>query len=158
MGRLLDIIEESFGCYKWICARHIALILNCIDKLSFGRIDRLKYFGNYRVEIVVLLFGHIVDIVNFDLILKELDPYECACVIARIGILNFINPIRPDNSYSLDLSFWDQRQLAKMLILLEINETGENWNNRQFRWIIDQPPVPSWVLTKMWLTGIFVYL
>jgi len=85
MVKLLDIIEESFGCYKWINARHLALLLNCVECLPFGMVNRSKYFGNYRVDIVVMLFGHIVDRANFDLVLKELNPYETACVIARIG-------------------------------------------------------------------------
>lgn len=66
--------------------------------------------------------------------------------------MNFANPMRPEGSHSLDLSLWDQRQLAKMYALLEVTEPGENWTNKQFRWIIDQPPIPSWVLTKMWMT------
>lgn len=73
----------------------------------------------------------------------------CVCVA---GLLNFINPMRPEGSQSLDLNLWDQRQVAKMYALLEVTEPGENWTNKQFRWIIDQPPIPSWVLTKMWMS------
>lgn len=69
-----------------------------------------------------------------------------------VGVLNFVNPMRPEGSHSLDLSLWDQRQLAKMYALLEVTEPGENWTNKQFRWIIDQAPIPSWQLTKMWMT------
>ena len=154
LSKLLDIIEESFGCYKWIYCRHLALILNSIAALPFGTMGKIPYFGNYRVEVVVMLFGHLVDIVNFDVVMNELDNYEAACVIARIGVLNFFNPMRPEGSHTMDLSLWDQRQLAKLYALLEVNEPGENWSRKQFRWIIDQPAIPSWVLTKMWMTGI----
>lgn len=101
--------------------------------------------------------------------LRVLRPYEVACVIARIGILNFFNPLKPEGSWSMDLSRWDQRQVAKMLIVLETHEPGENWIGtsiaqrncfvicvlavKQFRWTLDSPPVPGWILTQPWLTG-----
>jgi hypothetical protein len=48
---------------------------------------------------------------------------------------------------------YDCVQMAKMLILLETHEPGENWISKQFRWTLDSEPVPGWVLTQPWLTG-----
>jgi len=152
LHRLLDVIEDTIGSFNAMMSRHVALILTCIEKLPYGLTDKVPYFGNYRVEVVVMLFGHIVDLHNFELVLRVLKPYETACVIARIGILNFFNPLKCEGSYGMDLSHWDQRMLAKMFILLETHEPGENWVNKQFRWTVDSQPVPGWVITQNWLT------
>ena len=153
LKRLLDAIEETVAAVHWMMARHVALILTCVEKLPFGLTEKTKYFGNYRVEIVVLLFGHIVDLHNFELVLRVLKPFEIACVIARIGWLNFINPMKPEGAYGLDLTKWDQRMIAKILIVLETHEPGENWTKKKFRWTLDSSEIPGWILTQPWLTG-----
>ena len=151
MRRLVDAIEDALGCYKWIRSRHLALLLACVRELPHGMCEKTKYFGNYRVDIVVMLFGHIVDRHNFQLVLRELTPFESACVSMRIGMLNYFNPMSPEGSQSLDLSSWEQRQVAKAYTMLVIHEPGENWAVRQFRWTIDSPNIPGWVLTAGWV-------
>lgn len=153
LKRLVDIVEETIGSFRSMHCRHIALILACIEKLPFGLSDRTTYSGNYRVEVVIALFTHIVDMHNFELVLRVLKPYEVACINARIGMLNYFNPLKCEGGYGLDLSRWDQRMMCKMLILLETHEPGENWAEKQFRWTIDSAPFPGWVLTQAWLTG-----
>ena len=74
--------------------------------------DQIRYFGNYRVEIVISLFGHIADLHNFELVLRVLNSYETSCLIARIGCLNIFNPMKPEGSWSMDLSKWDQRVVS----------------------------------------------
>ena len=91
-------------------------------------VDKTPNFGNYRVEIVILLFGHVTDLHNFELVMRVLNPYETSCVIARIGYLNFFNPLKPEGSWGFDLSRWDQRMMVKMMVLLETHEPGENWS------------------------------
>lgn len=107
MRRLLDVIEEAFGCYQWIlsrytarsvsfsrvlslaheCSRHLALMLTSIEKLPFGMVDKTPFFGNYRVEIICMLFGHVTDIHNFEvcsfppsLLLSLLRSHPCDVV------------------------------------------------------------------------------
>ena len=118
MKRLLELLEEIFGCYKYIKSHHLAQLLSVIANLDYGNTEKTKYFGNYRVDIIVMLFGHIIDLHNFDLVRLQCTNYEIACINARIGCLNFFNPIQPEGSYCLHLRMWDQRQLAKMLIVL----------------------------------------
>jgi hypothetical protein len=57
----------------------------------------------------------------------NLNAEEHACVVARIGLLNLFNPWKAEGSYQLDLSRWEERQIAKMLAHLSVTEPGENW-------------------------------
>lgn len=42
------------------------------------------------------------------------------------GILNIFNPCKPEGGWQLDLSRWDERQVAKMQIHLSVVEPGDN--------------------------------
>jgi len=57
----------------------------------------------------------------------NLSADEHAAVIARIGVLNLFNPWKPEGAVQLDLSRWEERQMAKILTHLSIVEPGENW-------------------------------
>ena len=52
------------------------------------------------------------------LLVDALRPDECREVFARRGFLNVTNPIFADRYYRLDLSVWDDREMAKILIRL----------------------------------------
>lgn len=86
----------------WIYCRHLALILqlyrigitagnnasndsNSNDNSSHHHHHNRPSYGNYRVELIVLLFGRIIDLHNFELIFMLLSAEEHACVLARIG-------------------------------------------------------------------------
>ena len=56
-------------------------------------------------------------------------------------------------SYVLQLRLWEHRQIAKILIVLELYESGDNWSHKAFKWTIDSEQIPGWVLTKSWVTG-----
>lgn len=52
------------------------------------------------------------------LLVDALRPDESREVFARRGFLNVTNPIFVDRYYRLDLSVWDDREMAKILIRL----------------------------------------
>eukprot|EP01035_Chromulina_nebulosa_P022697 gene22697-29391_t len=147
--RLIDLIEDFFGRI-WIFCRHLALLLQCF--LPYGFVKQTKYFGTYRVELVITLFARLVDLHNFELVMAALSPYEAACVYARLGWLNIYNPCKPEGTCELDLSRREERVVAKILCTLAVNEVGDNWQYYSFRWTRMMEPMPGWELTQPWLT------
>lgn len=61
--------------------------------------------------------------------------------------------MRPEGGYSLDLSRWEERLVAKALCALETKEPGANWLTYSFQWDTEPEPMPGWELTQPWLTA-----
>ena len=118
--RYAELIEESFGSV-WIRSRHLALI---ISFFNYGKLQRTEYFGSYNVDIVCALFGRIIDIYNFDIVLSCLDSKEYACVICRLGLLNIFNPLKTEGCLEINLARKEERSVAKMLLAISKNEPG----------------------------------
>lgn len=147
--KLIDCLEESLG-RMWILSRHLALLVSLFKKVGYKK--STEYYGTHRVDLIVLMFGAVVDLHNFDIVLKELDAYETACLYCRIGLLNIYNPCKPEGSWELDLSRREERLVVKTLCLLATNEPGDNWTTQIFKWQRDMDPMPGWELTQPWLT------
>jgi hypothetical protein len=148
-SRFLAMLLDFTGIY-YIRCRHVA---NMVYNFSLGCEVKAEYFGTYRVELVVALFSKIVDIHNFDIILKELEPFEQGCVYCRLGWLNIFCPTRPERSYELNMEIWEERMVAKALLYLADVEDGENIGDADFRWSRDIDRMPGWVVTKVMLCG-----
>jgi hypothetical protein len=140
---LVDVLSRL-----WIRCRHLAAIVQYFNP---GRVDRVKYFGTYRVELIVQVYCRLVDLHNFDLILEILSAFEIGCLTCRIGILHFFNPLKVDSWHCLDLSKREERVAAKILALLSTIEPGKNWIEPTFRWAYQLPCIPGWMLTQSWL-------
>jgi hypothetical protein len=110
--------------------------------------DKAEKFGTYRVELVVTLFSRVLDVHNFDLVMLCLTPKEVGCIYCRIGWLKLYNPMKPEGSFSLNIGYHDERQVAKILCGLAILEPGDNWIVSGFRWDYDSDPVPGVTLTE----------
>eukprot|EP01035_Chromulina_nebulosa_P020409 gene20409-26486_t len=136
-------IEKPLNDYKFI------LIL--ISSAIFGSVSK-TFVGSYRVELIVSLFSRIVDLHNFNFLLSVLTAEEVACIYIRIGWLCLFNPMRPEGVYRLDLSRWEERQVAKMLIHLSVVEPGINWYDESYTSSHQGKPMPGWTLTKVWYT------
>jgi len=141
---LVDILTRVF-----IRARHLALIVRWFHA---GRLYRTRHFGTYRVELIIHLYSRVVDIHNFDLVLRELSTFETACLYCRMGILYFFNPLKPEGGWYLDISHREERVVAKLLAVLSVVEPGQSWLDEYFRWHHTTDCIPGWELTKSWLT------
>jgi hypothetical protein len=64
------------------------------------------------------------DLINLDIVLKILSYHEIAILYFRLGLLNIFNPIKAEGSYCLDLSRREDRQVARILILMQYVEKG----------------------------------
>jgi hypothetical protein len=83
-ARLLELLDDVFG-KLWLYCRHVAIICECYKNL--GTIKKTDSFGTYRVELVIALFERIVDMHNFELIMRVLEPFEVGCLYCRLGLL-----------------------------------------------------------------------
>ena len=70
----------------------------------------------------------------------------------RLGFMNTENPTFPDGLYELDLRSREQREMAKVLVALAIDEPGENWQREEYRWSRFDMPIPGWQLPTTWAT------
>jgi hypothetical protein len=71
-------------------------------------------------------------------------------IFHRVGIMNLLDPMKPDRLYRLDLRRSDHREWVKILVVLAIAEPGENWENVEYRWGKYDEPVPGWTLPATW--------
>eukprot|EP01036_Dinobryon_divergens_P022435 gene22435-30689_t len=82
--------------------------------------------GYLRIQIIMSVFSHIVDLENMHLIFDHL--------FHRVGIMNILDPLKPERMYRLDLRRHDHREYAKILAYLAVYEA-----------------VPGWTLPSTWL-------
>lgn len=147
-ARVTDALDSAFN-KQWLLCRQLALVVLLFRKL--GTRKKTQSFGSYRVEVIVLLFERLTDRHNFDLVLRLLKPEEVACVIARIGWLNFYCPLKPEGCIDLNLAIYEERLIAKMMNTLATVEPGDNWPRKQFRWKHTEDPMPGWELKMTWM-------
>jgi hypothetical protein len=66
--RIVDLLEDLFA-RSWIFCRHLVLILECFAA-KYGYLKQTKNHGTYRVDAVVALFGRVVDLHNFEFVVR----------------------------------------------------------------------------------------
>lgn len=145
-ARLLDHLSAALS-RVWLVCRQLAVLARFFvlgERVRFGR-------SSYRVELVIVLFTRLLDLHNFEFVMSALTPIEAAAVLCRVGYLTLFNPLKPEGCYELDLSYWDCRQVAKMLLSLSAVEPGEHFQEASFRLQRQLQPVPGFELNKLWL-------
>jgi hypothetical protein len=66
--RIVDMLEDLFA-RSWIFCRHLVLILECFAA-NFGYLKQTKNHGTYRVDALIALFGRVVDLHNFEFVVR----------------------------------------------------------------------------------------
>jgi len=107
-------------------------------------------FSTYRVELVISLYSRLVDLINVDYILKELEPFEYGIILFRLGWLNLMSPLKAEGRYSLNLSRPEERQVVRILMMMEFAEPGHSWKEATFREELGKPALPEWHLPVTW--------
>ena len=92
-ARTVELLVNCFE-YHFIYARHLELLCMIFDE--YGTVPCSEFFGTYRVELVISLFACVVDIHNFEIVMRRLTPFEAGCVICRLGWLHIYNPMKPE--------------------------------------------------------------
>lgn len=131
---------------QWCLATHWITAQHAIRLLSLWP----EALANSRCEVICLLFDRVVDLHNFSAIMSALNDAEAAQCLYRLGWLNLWTPLLPDDYYELSLALYEEREVAKALVRLAIDEPGENWQDETFGWTRDEP-IPGWELNMTWL-------
>ena len=84
---------------RYLNCAQLALIVN---KFPDGS-ELHNEYSTYRVELIVRLFSRLVDLINFDYVLKELEQAEYAMVVFRLGWLNVWNPLKAEGAIQLGM-------------------------------------------------------
>ena len=146
--RLLEALDDSVGKQCLLC-RHLALILASFEHV--GKLHRTAYLGSYGSHLVCHLYEKLVDVHNFDLVLRVLHPHEVAAVTCRLGWLNFFNPLKPEGGIQLNLRRYEERMIAKFLCTLATVEPGENWIGERFFHDRGKDEMVGFVLSERWV-------
>eukprot|EP01032_Pedospumella_encystans_P009853 gene9853-11567_t len=147
--RTVELLVNAFE-YHFIYARHLELLCEIFDE--YGQVPCSEFFGTYRVELVVSLYACVVDLHNFEIVMRRLTPFEAGCVICRLGWLHLYNPMKPEGAYQLDLGRREERIMVKTFAQLATAEPGDNLPSVTFRWERDMASMPGYELTEPWLT------
>jgi hypothetical protein len=148
-SRYAEIIEETFGNI-WLDCRQVAMI---VRQLPHG-LDTLEteHFGSYAVSLAVSLYERIIDPFNIEVLLRLFNARDTAAFYARIGYLNIFNPLKPEGTLEMNLTRFEERLVAKMLIYLSVKEPGNNTPQPMFKWKRDMDATPGFEITAPWMT------
>ena len=127
-----------------------ACSINLTVRQAIEIIDHFPRQEHARVQAIVALHRTLLDLENFQLILRIVDDSEAKEVVHRLGWLNVFNPVKPEHFFRLDLRYKDHQRMAEMLSILAIEEPGDNWLDEEYRWSSYDDPVVGWVLPKSW--------
>ncbi|KAG7377763.1 NLR, CARD domain-containing protein 3 [Phytophthora pseudosyringae] len=131
---------------QWCLSTRWITVRQAIQLLSVWPVA----FAASRCDLVCTIFDRVTDLHNFSGVLSALTDDEAAQALYRLGMLNVLTLLSPDNYYELALARYEERELAKALVRLAIDEPGENWQNETFGWSRDDK-VPGWELNYSWL-------
>ncbi|RYH14426.1 hypothetical protein EON65_33665 [archaeon] len=76
---------------SWVFCRHLALIVECFA--YYGYLKQTKYFSTYRVDLIVALFARVIDVHNFELVVR---------LIAYVDVSSKFYALIPLSSYPID--------------------------------------------------------
>ena len=143
--RLLETLKFALSGRYLTCIQ-LALL---IERFPDGYLPCGEY-GTYRTELVIALHSRILDLINFEYILKDLESSEVAILIFRLGWLNIWNPIKAEGRIILDLNRREERQMLRILLILHYAEPGPSWQEASYRPARGEPPEDGWVLPVSW--------
>jgi hypothetical protein len=149
-GEAAIMLREVFTIFQvvWLSCAQLALIISFFRN---GKLKKTGSFGTYRVELICMLFNRLVDVHNFEIITHLLDSQEVACVYCRVGLLHVFNPLKPEGWHCLNMGTREERTVAKMLMVLSVEEPGKNFIDASFRWKFDMKAIPGWALPARWM-------
>jgi hypothetical protein len=114
-------------------------------------VKKTESFGSYHVDVICSLFGRLVDVHNLELLYNLLSPDDIACVMTRLGSLNVFNALKPEGCMEYNLSRYEDRFVAKIILALTEFEPGVNLAYKAFWWDRDTE-VGGFEVTQPWLT------
>jgi hypothetical protein len=87
--------------------------------VKFTCLTTLSVDNTWKSEVYISGIARVVDYKNYDFIKHRVKfPETIRDVYKRFGILNLFNTFRPNGSYRLDLSIFEERIVCKILLEL----------------------------------------
>lgn len=80
---------------------------------------------NTQVRVIVCMFGRLVDLHDFDIVLRHVSAAAIQDVLNRIGVLNCLNPLKPCLDLCLKLKYRDNRILVHSYLQMSSAEGGD---------------------------------
>lgn len=153
--RIFDALEVTLSGRYINCAQ-LAVLVEKFNYDDLGlRYDDVPYaYSSWRTEIIIMLFGQVVDLINFEHVLKCLKPLEYAILMFRLGILNIWNPMKPEGWNTLNLARKEEKQAVRILASLGFIEPGENFIDETFQLSPESEQDLNWSLPLSWATEI----
>lgn len=111
--RTIDALEDAL-CGRLITASQLVIMVKALP----GGTMKKNNFGTMRVELIVSFFSKVIDLLNFERVLKVLTSHEIGMLMFRIGILNMWSPIKAASYYYLNLARREEKQVARLLLIL----------------------------------------
>lgn len=125
--RTIDALEDAIAGRYITCSQLAAMV----KVLLYGNMKK-NNFGTFRVKLIVSFYSQVLDLVNIDVVLKYLTPHEIGMLTFRVGWLNIWNSLRADGYYYLNLARREEKQVARVLLVLSQAEQGENMIDKAY--------------------------
>ena len=111
--RTIDALEDAL-CGRLITSSQLLMMVKALP----GGTMKKNNFGTMRVELIVSFFSKVIDLLNFERVLKVLTSHEIGMLQFRIGVLNMWCPIKAAGYYYLNLARREEKQVARVLLVL----------------------------------------
>lgn len=111
----LKVLELQLAVTKYyFSVERVLKILNCFAEDT-----------NMQVRVIVCMFSRIVELHNFDIIIRHVSAAAIQDVLSRIGVLNCLNPLKPCLDLRLKLKYVDNRILVHSYLQMSSAEGGD---------------------------------
>ena len=133
----LDLSPRRRLCNKKSNLRLLELQL-AVTKYCFSPEKILKIMSCFsedtstQVRVIVCMFGRLVELHNFETIIRHVSAAAVQDVLNRIGVLNCLNPLKPCLDLRLKLKYMDNRILVHSYLQMSSAEGGDQLKQRMF--------------------------
>jgi hypothetical protein len=111
----LKLLELQLAVTKYCFSpERILKIMNCFAEDA-----------NLQVKVIVCMFGRLVDLHNFEIIIRHVSAAAIQDVLSKIGVLNCLNPLKPCLDLRLKLKYMDNRVLVHSYLKMSSAEGGD---------------------------------
>lgn len=133
-------------------SEQLAQFVDLID----GILYQLNFIDpQWKTEVYLSGIARVYDYRNYDFVKhKAKYPEAIMSIYKRFGIINLFNPFRPNGSYRLDLSVYEEKIVCKILLELAKQEGLTQFTNVHFDGKPIEPLTKEFI-DKLGETGVF---
>lgn len=133
----LDLSPRRRLCSKKSNLRLLELQL-AVTKFYFSPERILKIMSCFsedsitQVRVIVCMFSRLVELHNFESILRHVSASAVQDVLNKLGVLNCLNPLKPCLDLRLKLKYMDNRVLVHSYLQMSSAEGGDQLKQREW--------------------------